>query len=383
VRAHGTEAQLILLSAGTARAREASRELASALARSVDWELLTAMLSARRLLPQLGERILEYSAHSAPEHFALAVERAVSQTRHQAALLELISLRISQALVEAGIPSLTLKGPILGEAIYGDPGRRPAGDMDLFVLPRDLPGAVEVVRRAGYRAPTDHVGRDGLPLLHYALGHEHGQLPPLELHWRVHWYEREFGCDMLARSIEDPRRGRRPRIVDELACLLLFYARDGFLDLRLATDIGAWWDTYASRLPEGALEEILDRYPALQRALLAAVTVAERVVGLPAASLTGTPRRSGVRVGLAARLANPGACGAPAQLDADVGFVDWLLAPPGGQWEFIRRQLFPPREVLDKRTRARKERSVSPLGHGARVLGRYGLTVSRLTRLTP
>ena len=373
------EGALILLSAGAATRRVQSRELARALACSVDWELLRAMLAARRLLPQLGDRILELSAGCAPERFAEAVERAVCQTRRQSALLGLVSARLTQALAEAGIPSLMLKGAFLGEAIYGDPGRRPAGDIDLFVAPGDLSATVEVARREGYGAPVDHVGADGLPLLHFALRHDRGQLPPLELHWRVHWYERAFACDMLDRAVEDPRWGRRATLADELASLLLFYARDGFLDLRLATDLGAWWDTFGSRLKEGVLAEILDRYPALNRALLAAVTVAERVVGLPAAWLIGAPRRLGVRARLAARLANPGACGDPAQLSADVGFVDWLLAPRGGQWDFVRRQLLPPRAVLDGRSRMHEERRVSPLGHGARVLGRYGLTMIHLT----
>jgi len=182
---------------------------------------------------------------------------------------------------------------------------------------------------------------------------------------------------MLARAVDDPRCGLRARPADELASLLLFYARDGFVDLRLAADIGAWWDAFGASLEPGALSAILQRYPAIDRALVAAATVAERVVGLPREWLTG-PRRIGVRARLAARLANPGACGAEAQLNADVGLVDGLLAPSGGHWDFARRQLLPPRQVLDKRSRARAAGRVSPLGHGARVLGRYGLRIARL-----
>jgi hypothetical protein len=372
------EDALMLLSAGTAPRRAHSRELAWALARAVDWERLTAMLAARRLLPHLGERILEISAGAAPPCFAAAVERAVCETRRQSALLGLISMRLVEGLRQAGIPALMLKGAFLGEAIYGDPGHRPARDIDLLVSARDLSEAVAIARRAGYEPPTDHLGADGLPLLHYSLRHGPGELPPLELHWRIHWYERAFAADMLDRAVEDPRWGRRATPLDELASLLLFYARDGFLDLRLATDLSAWWDCFGSRIEPGALAGLLDRYPALDRALLAAATAAERVVGLPARSLIGPPRRLGPHARLAARLANPSACGDAAQLNADVGFVDWLLAPPGGQWEFVRRQLLPPKEVLDVRSRVRAERTVSPLGHGARVLGRYGLTMVRL-----
>ncbi len=372
------EAALVVISAGTAARRNAERELATELARAADWELLTATLGARRLLPALGERIRSLCPSGAREQFASAVERSIEQTRRQGALLGLVSAHLRQGLAQAGIRSLILKGALLAEAIYGDPGRRAASDIDLLVAPGDLPGAVEVMRRAGYGAPNDHVGRDALPPLHYTLSHESGRLPALDLHWRVHWYERTFATDMLARAAEDHRFGLRATPLDELASLLLFYARDGFLDLRLAIDLATWWDLLGARLHAGALAEIIDRYPALNRAVLAATSVAERVVGLPAERLLGGERRADLRTRLAARLANPDGRGDPAQLNADVGLVDWLLAPRGGQREFIRRQLLPPRKVLEERSRARQERSVSPLGHGVRVLGRYGLTMARM-----
>ena len=65
------------------------------------------------------------------------------------------------------------------------------------MAPEQLQAAVEVVRGLGYGAPTDYVQECGLPLLHFVLVHERGELPPVELHWRVHWYERALrasGC---------------------------------------------------------------------------------------------------------------------------------------------------------------------------------------------
>ena len=376
----GAEAELILASAAVAARRDCSRTRAAALARGVDWERLVAMLLARRLLPQLGERILQSAGEDAPASFVAAVERALSQTRHQAALLQLVGARVRRALDAAGIRSLALKGPFLAEAIYGDPGRRASGDIDLLVAPGELQAAVTVARASGYASPTDHVPRGGLPLLHYTLHHERFQAPPLELHWRIHWYEREFARDMLARSIEDPPYGLRATPIDELAGLLLFYARDGFHDLRLATDIATWWDSCGGSIAPGALGELTARYPALERSLLCAASTAERVVGLPSEPLLGAGRRLRIRPRLAARLANPDGRGAATQSSADVALVDWLLSAPGGQLEFIRRQLLPPREVLGKRARARRERRVSPLGHGMRVLLRCGLSVAHLLR---
>jgi Uncharacterised nucleotidyltransferase len=377
MRPAGPEAELMLLSAGTAARRARSRTRAGELAQSVDWDLLTARLAARRLLPQLGPRVLELCGSHVPVRFSRAHELALEQARRQAALLGLLGSRLVQALAQEGIRALTLKGPFLGEAIYGDPGRRPAADIDLLVAPADLQRAVALARGAGYDAPIDSVDGEGLPLLHLALRHEQGRYPPLELHWRVHWYERDFAREMLDAAEPGPQGELRARPADELACLLLCYARDGFLGLRLASDLGAWWDAFGEHLPDGALSEIIERHPAIAPALLAAATVSAQVVGLPAERLTGG-RALGLRPRLACRLANPSAVGNPAQLSADAGLIDWLLTPPGAQREFISRQLLPAREVLELRSRFSGERRVSPLGHGARVLPRYALTLARL-----
>lgn len=372
------ELALILLSAGTAERRERMGEPARALARMANWELLGTTLAARGLTPMLGERLQELCPEQARERFAAEVARSVTGTRRRGALLGLVCERLRQSLTAAGIRSLALKGTFLAESVYGDPGLRSAGDIDLLVGPGDLPRALAITRRAGYGAPRDHLAGDGLPLLHYTLTDGSGRLPALDLHWRVHWYERRFSADMLDRAREDDRFGLRAGALDELVSLLLFYARDGFLGLRLACDLARWWDRLGATLSEGVLGEVIGRYPGLGRALSAAAVAAERIVGVPGAWLLGRGRRAGMRTRLATRLANPGGRGNPAQRSADVGLVDWLLVPRGGQREFIRRQLLPPRMVLEERSRVRAERRVTALGHGARVLSRYGLTMARL-----
>jgi hypothetical protein len=47
---------------------------------------------------------------------------------------------------------IPLKGPALGEALYDDPGLRPFTDLDLLVRKPDVPRAVELLARLGYRA---------------------------------------------------------------------------------------------------------------------------------------------------------------------------------------------------------------------------------------
>jgi len=356
-------------------------EQAGRLIGAVDWQRFAATLRLRRLLTVLGPRILELAEGRADDDFALAVKKAIDAGRRHGAFLQLVSLRISAMLADAGIRSAALKGPLLGEAIYGDPGRRLSCDIDLLVSPEQLQTAVEVVRGLGYGAPTDYVQANGLPLLHFVLVHERGELPPVELHWRIHWYECSFARERLLPPAVDRLGDWRPAPADELAALLLFYARDGFIDLRVASDLSAWWDVCGAEVPSGALDELLRVYPEPARVIPVAVEAAEQMVGLPAAQIIGEMPKLGLRERMAVRLANPNPRSSRSQLYADMGLIDGLLMPRGGFGAFVRRQVLPPAEILDQHARhAARRRSRSPLGRGAGVLARYGLTLTHLAR---
>lgn len=375
------EQQLILLSAGTVARRQLMRGHAERLSVDVDWPRLAETLRLRKLLTVLGPRILDLAEEPADGGFAGAVEEALETARRQGAFLQLMSLHIMAMLADAGIRSTVLKGPLLGEAIYGDPGRRLSNDIDLLVSPEQLLEAVEVVRALEYEATSDYVQACGLPLLHFVLVHETGELPPVELHWRIHWYERSFARERLLSPVLNSRGEWRPDPADELAALLLFYARDGFIDLRMASDLSAWWDVYGGDLRLGVLDQLLRVYPALARVIPVAVEVAEKIVGLPAASILENIHKLSIRQRVAVQLANPNPHTSQAQLYADMGLIDGLLAPPGGFASFVRRQLLPPREVLDQHARhAARRRARSPLSRGAGVLARYALSMTRLVR---
>jgi hypothetical protein len=373
------ERQLILLSAGTTARRQRMREEAGRLLGEIDWSRLAETLRSRRLLPALGPRILELAERRASDDFAASVEQAITIGRRHGAFLQLVSQRAMAALADAGIRSAALKGPLLGETIYGDPGRRLSSDIDLLVATEQLHAAVEVVQRLGYAAPTDYVQDSGLPMLHFTLVHERRELPLVELHWRVHWYERDFARERLLPPTCNQQGDWRPALADELAALLLFYARDGFVDLRLASDLSAWWDNFGADLPPGALDDLLSVYPALARVIPAAAKAAENTVGLPAAQIIGHTPKLDLRERMAVRLANPNPHASQPQIYADIGLIDGLLMPRGGLRAFIRRQVILPPEVLDELDRrAPKRRARSSLGRGAGMLGRYGLAAARL-----
>jgi Uncharacterised nucleotidyltransferase len=376
------EQRLILLSAGTAARREEMRSRVASQLTGIEWSQLTGLLRSQRLLPTLGPRIAGLAGEEAPERFALAVSASIEAARRQDALLQLISARATEALAAAGIRSTGLKGPALGEALYGEPGRRLSSDIDLLVAPDRLGDAVEAIRRLGYAEPADYVDAGGLPLLHFALVHQRSQLPPIELHWRIHWYESSFARDrLLVPAGEDPQRWR-PAVVDQLVSLLLFYARDGFTGLRQAADLAAWWDALGANLRPGALAESLGSYPELEPAVTAALAVAERTVGFPAQRAIGDGVALGARGRMAVRLANTRPHDSEAQLFAEIGLIDGLLTPRQDLRAFVRRQVAPPPDVIREHTeKAQRGRVTSTAGYSVRVLGRYALALVRLLRI--
>jgi len=371
------DARLTALTAGTAAARRAARDEVEGLIDRVDWSLLAERLWARRLLPLLGERIVDLAGSRASRLFVETTQRAIEECAKQDGWLELISIHVIDELRAAGIRSLPLKGPTLGRALYGELGRRPSADIDLLVAREDLAGAVASVAHLGYRPAHDEPDADALPLLHVRLDHVTGNLPPLELHWRVHWYECRFSRELLFRSVDAADANRPAPRAHELASLLLFYARDGFVDLRLACDVAAWWDAFGFALPPGAVSAIIAEHPKLERALLAAIEVAGRVVGLPRLELIDGHRRPERRVRLAERLANPDGLGSRQQLVADTWLVDWLLTPSGGRRACIWRQLHSPGDAGSSLSSPARHPFAS-LTRAARLIVRYVVSLTRL-----
>jgi N-acetylglucosaminyldiphosphoundecaprenol N-acetyl-beta-D-mannosaminyltransferase len=370
-----SERQLMLYAAAIQSRRDALAGRAAELAREVDWGILCRRLRARKLLTVLGPRLQPLARDPS---FDLAVAAELEAARRQSALLDLIRRQTGGALAEAGIASAPLKGPALSEKVYGDPGRRRSSDIDLLVPAARLHEAVAVVRELGYAPPLDHIESDGMPHLHFALAHERAELPPIELHWRIHWYEGAFAGDRLLPA--DPGDlDWQPDAPADLAALLLYYARDGFVDLQLASDVGAWWDRFGAELRPGCFDDLLADYPALERVLTASARVAEDVVGLPSGRLFDGSPPGGLRTRIARRSSNPNPSGSHPQIYADRGFVDGLLCPPGGLMPFLRRQVFPPADVLEEHARMAGRTHVrSAVGRGLGILGRYLVTFTRL-----
>ena len=288
------------------------------------------------LLAAVRQRVLELVIRRIEEAGCEEAAAAIKARDHggqrralaAAALLALVE-QLTGALESDGVRALPVKGPVFANRCMGGAELREVSDLDLLVRTDCFSGALDTLADQGFV----RADRGGSPL-HATLAHPSG-VAPVELHWRVHWLEDEFSAEMVDQAKPAPDGMLRATPAHELVTLLLLFARDGFLGVRLAADIAAWWDARGPELPPGSLDELLRRHPALATPARAAARVATEWVGLPGGliGLGGWPRGAG----LAYRLADLEGCSDAEQLTCNVRLVDILLSPGEGRREALLR----------------------------------------------
>lgn len=364
------ERRLILLMCGTSARRQARQDEIAHLAGVVDGRRLVELLVQMRLLVLVGGRLRKLGFTGLAE-LELELEAFGETARHWGTLTELAGLEILARLESAGIPAVPLKGSILARQLYRDVGARTSVDLDVLVAPQDLRAAVAALEEIGWRWQRDIPRNGGLPLLHETLLHP--ALPRVELHWRVHWYERQFAADAVARAVKpsaDAPLEMEP--MDGLITLMLFYARDGFAGLRYPADAAAWWDGRCVGSPgPGPTELVTDRYPSLVAPVSVAASLLSTLAGVPAQPRRDLPFRWRVAAGLA----SPFLEGGRRQAEANAGFTDLLLAPPSAAGDAVRRVLGNAPDHSPQRTPSGPRHGRATWAHVLRVARRWVVAV--------
>ena len=310
-----------------------------------DESLLLEQLKLLRLTALVGGRALALAGVDAFPQLAVAARVEGRVGRATGAVQLLVQRAVLERLTQAGISAAPFKGPDLARRLYGDLGLRRCADVDVLVESDRLDEAVAVVRTLGYGAgaPAD---APWLSELHHRLEHPAPAMPTVEVHWRAEWFSAHAPSGGFARAAlerSDPAPGGQGRVLkpaDELALLLLVYARDGLVGLRLAVDLAAWWDVYGADVGAAGLREIAETDPPLAAPLAVAALTCQRLVGLPAADLLDLGPARTARGRLAVRLADPFLDEPPARMTT--ALVDGLLSSRGTLPQFVRRRILPP-----------------------------------------
>jgi hypothetical protein len=259
----------------------------------------------------------------------------------------------------------------LAREAFGRVDLRASADLDVLVYARDLHRASAVLVDLGWDPPEDVVDSGGLPPHHFRL--YSAKAPPVELHWRMHWYERDFCRSVLDRAA--PASGSlRLQRDDHLALLLIGYARDGFRGLRVPADIAAL-SGLGPPLDPGRVPD------ALLEPLVAAAVAAHELLGVCPINPVDPRivRRRRLRAALA--LGDPLLRLEGTKSWADVGLVDVLLAPPSGLGAALHRRLWPPLATIpDRRDPGALRARVPHLEHLVRTVRGFAIGVPRVAR---
>jgi hypothetical protein len=137
------------------------------------------------------------------------------------------------AAERAGLAMLPIKGALLANTIWDDPGLRPMSDVDLVVAPADAAAAVALLATLGFRAQQPESAR-WTPRHAHAIGlvNPDRQLA-VDLHYRL-FHELDADGDvapLFARAVEAPLFGalrRVPAWEDSLFLAAAHGAVDGF-----------------------------------------------------------------------------------------------------------------------------------------------------------
>lgn len=163
-----------------------------------DWELFADLVERHRI-PALAYANLARHAEKIPVDTLKLLKKRSGETKLQALRLAAEVGRLHKLLGQSGIVCIPLKGQVLSQQLYGDPGVRQSKDIDLLVSPRDLAQINQLLLAEGYTlaesyhdltpAQADFL----LTALHHHEYHHQERGVVLELHWRfAYWQEAQM-----------------------------------------------------------------------------------------------------------------------------------------------------------------------------------------------
>lgn len=135
-----------------ASAPEGSTALSTGAGRAPDPDRLFDIARLNKMLGQLpvGPAELPPGCATLAPRLLQARLRTVAMNRKAMT----VTAEVVRAFAGAGLRHVVLKGPFQQIAVHGDPFRRPSGDIDLFVAPRDRERAAGVLQTLGF-APME------------------------------------------------------------------------------------------------------------------------------------------------------------------------------------------------------------------------------------
>jgi len=157
---------------------------------AIDWPRFARLVARHRIAPLAFEGLRE-TLDAIPDEPRHDLRNQAQRARVQALRLVGALATVSTCLVDAGIPSASIKGPVLGLVAFGDASSRQCRDLDLLIAPHDVERALAILCSSGFAlvSPAGFANSGRLDLWvrlmkDVSLYHEaSGAL--VEIHWRL------------------------------------------------------------------------------------------------------------------------------------------------------------------------------------------------------
>jgi hypothetical protein len=159
---------------------------------NLDWMEYIRLVDRHRT-PALGWAALKRVPNlKIPEYVAQQLQKGSDACRRQGLTHSMLLAVVLKGLNRAGIPAMSLKGPILSFDLYGDIGLRQSNDLDLEVLQEDIVPAVNCLEGLGWHLESEYSPPSPRQWKSFLEHERHITLLrskgcTLEVHWRSDW----------------------------------------------------------------------------------------------------------------------------------------------------------------------------------------------------
>ena len=265
-------------------------------------EAFEDLLLRHRLGPFLSRRLRGgFSTSLSPAH-----QSVLREADHRNATLALVRsgelVRIARRLGAAGIPFVSVKGPLLARSLYGEVGARHSGDLDLLVPVEQILSADRLLKSIGYRRSqpcfelTPRQFSAFQQLKHeFEYFNESGTVR-LEIEWRLSGLDRISPAELVSSSTTTQLAATSiARLPETLEFLYLFVHGAGHAWFRLF-----WLVDVALLLqrPDMDWSALMDlaRIHGVETCVWQGALLAKRLFGIPTPTAIGFPAEEVERI---------------------------------------------------------------------------------------
>jgi hypothetical protein len=258
----------------------------------LDWQRLLHLIDHHRAIPQVYGQLCPFS-HLLPTDAFDALRSRYQENARKALWFTGELLGILSYLESEGINALAYKGPVLAETLYGDVTQRQYSDLDILILPQDVPKAKAALLALGHNCGPELRQPEEPAYIASGCGyvfHTAAARNLLDLQWRIvpHFYSIDFDmAGFLDRAHEIIVGGRPVRTLcaeDLLLVLCVHAAKHVWVQLSWLCDIARL--AKSGQLDWNAIQDEAQRM-GIERIVNMNLLLAHKLLEMPQPSVIG------------------------------------------------------------------------------------------------